>query len=74
MSSPCPHTSTVLLKLDCGAGGIQYRRYCTTCWRNISGAIPHERAREEEKRQGYDAPLADLELLHEARNRAWRSA
>jgi hypothetical protein len=76
MSSACPHTSTALLKLDTGAGGIQYRRYCTTCWRDTCGAIPHARAHEMERRQGFEAPLADLEFIYAAgsayRKKMWR--
>jgi hypothetical protein len=65
----CAHDETVLLRLDCGAGGIQYRRYCLRCWR-ASNAIPHRIALEQ--LHGEEAPLADLEQLHRAQEQAFR--
>jgi hypothetical protein len=62
---PCSHRASVMVRLACGAGGTQYRRYCSTCWRG-GAAIPHALARIEEARQGYPAPLADLGVLHAA--------
>lgn len=62
----CLHENTVLLRLDCGAGGIQYRRYCLSCWTDRQGAIKHAAALAELK--GEEAPLADIELLHKARD------
>ena len=64
----CPHTASVLVRLNCGAGGIQYRRYCAKCWRDLLGAIPHEAARKEEIRTGVVIPLADIEQLRAARD------
>jgi hypothetical protein len=63
----CSHRASVLLRRDCGAGGTQYRRYCMTCWR-AGAAIPHALAMVEEARQGYPAPLADIDVLHDARD------
>jgi hypothetical protein len=68
----CRHPRDVLLRLDCGAGGTQYRRYCLVCWRAIGGAIPHALARSLERGQGFEAPLAELEQLRRARAQARR--
>ena len=65
MNDNCAHPERVLLRLDCGPGGTQYRRYCLTCWRDLEGAIAHAKARAELGDE--EAPLADLEQLHRAR-------
>ena len=62
----CAHESAALVRIQCGAGGIQYRRFCTTCWCSLSSAIPHVAAHAEEARSGIEAPLADLETIHAA--------
>jgi hypothetical protein len=66
----CAHPQTVLLKLDCGPGGIQYRRYCTTCWRSTTHALPHGKVQEELR--GGDVPLADRNLIDKAAEAYWR--
>src|SRR4051812_2260436 len=67
-SPDCEHERFLLVRIDCGSGGVQYRRYCRTCWTGIGGAIPHAEAKAEEKRTGLAAPLADLKVLHAARD------
>ena len=57
----CSHAREVLLRLDCGAGGIQFRRYCLTCWR-AGPALPHATLRDR------DVPMADPELIDKARD------
>lgn len=61
--------STVLLRVDCGAGGTQYRNYCTACWR-AGRAIPHRAVRDPDS-----ITRADLDLIEKARvcaaRRAW---
>lgn len=64
----CPHPKTTLLRLNCGASGIQYREYCLTCWADLRGAIRHADALVE--LGGKDAPWGDLDVLHAARD-AW---
>jgi hypothetical protein len=66
--SACLHQKTVLLRLNCGAGGVQYREYCLTCWCDLRGAIRHADALA--KLRGKDAPWGNLEVLHGARD-AW---
>lgn len=68
MSGACTHTREVLLRLDCGAGGTQYRMYCMTCWR-AGPALPHGRIQHHD-----DVPQADPELIERARNAFYRSA
>lgn len=68
MSARCVHATRVLLQMVCGAGGIQYRRYCTTCW-CAGPALPHSEIDRPE-----DVPLADPELIAKARNAFWRAA
>jgi len=67
MSDPgiCPHPRRVLLRIDCGAGGKQFRRYCLDCWKDLNGAIAHAKALAEIG----DGPVidGDLEVLHAAR-------
>lgn len=62
----CSHPAKVLLRLDCGSGGFQFRRYCRECWRDLEGAIPHGRALAE--LHGEPPILGDLDLLHKARD------
>jgi hypothetical protein len=62
----CSHPRRVLLRLNCGAGGVQYRRYCLTCWADTEGAIAHTKVRAE--LGDNEPPLADLALLHGARD------
>lgn len=66
--SPCGHERAALVRIDCRAGGIQYRKFCTKCWCAIGGAIPHVEARAEESHTGVQAPLADLEIIHAAQD------
>jgi hypothetical protein len=66
----CTHDRRVIVRIDCRAGGIQYRRYCLDCWRALEGAIAHAKARAE--LGDAEAPLADLEQLHRARDCYWR--
>lgn len=66
-STGCEHAAIVLVRLDCGAGGTQFRCACLACWR-LTTAIPHAIARAEIERTGIDAPLADLDILHAARD------
>ena len=63
----CRHDQTALVKLDCKSGGLQFRRACLSCWR-LTTAIPHAVARAEIERTGVDAPLAELAVLHAARD------
>ena len=56
----------VLLRLDCGSGGYQFRRYCTACWCDLEGAIPHRVAQAELR--GSPPVDGDLGLLHSARD------
>lgn len=62
--SPCGHDRATLVRIECGAGGIQFRKYCLTCWRPLSAAIPHVSARDEQRRCGVEAPIADLQIIH----------
>lgn len=64
----CTHPQAALVRLNCGAGGTQYRKFCLTCWCPLSGAIPHVSAHAEEARTGIQAPLATLELIHAAQD------
>lgn len=63
---PCGHEIATLVKLECGAGGIQFRKFCTTCWSPLGSAIPHIVAHAAELRSGIEAPLADLGIIHAA--------
>jgi hypothetical protein len=56
----CQHAETALVRLDCGAGGVQYRRYCLRCWSAVGGAIPHAEARRIIEHTGVEPPTADL--------------
>jgi len=64
----CPHERSVLLQLDCGAGGKQFRRYCLACWSSLGGAIAHAQVRAEIERSGVEPPLGDLELIRAAQD------
>ena len=64
----CAHERSALVKIECGAGGIQFRKFCTRCWCSLSSAIPHLAAHAEEARSGIEAPLADLETIHAAQS------
>ena len=64
----CGHGRVRLVKLECGAGGVQYRKYCMTCWGALGGAIAHSEAHAQEARSGIEAPLATLEIIHAARD------
>lgn len=64
----CAHAHATLVKFDCNSGGIQYRRFCTTCWAPIGTAIAHEIAQAEEQRLGIEAPFASLAIIHGARD------
>ena len=66
--SACPHPQVALVRLNCGAGGTQFRKFCLTCWSPIGTAIPHAAARDEQMRSGIQAPLADLGTIHAAQN------
>jgi hypothetical protein len=59
----------VVVRLDCGAGGVQYRRLCLTCFRP-SAAMSHAAAKEEIARAGVEPPLGDLEIIHRAQGLA----
>ena len=62
--SACAHERATLVRIECGAGGVQYRRFCLRCWVPIGSAIPHLAAHAEEARTGIDAPIADLQIIH----------
>ena len=64
--SPCAHDRATLVKLNCGGGGIQFRKFCLTCWAPIGTAIPHAIAHAEVARTGVEAPFAALEVIHAA--------
>lgn len=64
--SACTHEREVLLRLNAGGGGIQFRRYCMTCWRS-SPAIPHARIKDPDS-----VPQADQQLIEQARDAWWR--
>ena len=66
--SACEHARTAMVRINCGAGGVQFRKFCTTCWCAIGSAIPHVEARAEESHTGVQAPLADLENIHAAQD------
>ena len=66
--SPCAHDLVAMVRIDCRAGGIQYRKYCTACWRALTAAIPHAEARDEEQRTGIQAPVADLQIIYLAQD------
>ena len=76
--SACAHENSALVKIDCRAGGTQYRRFCLRCWSPVGTAIPHALAHAEEARSGIEAPIADLEVIHAAqefyRRRRYREA
>lgn len=58
----CQCGASVVLRLDCGPGGVQYRAYCRTCWR-AGAAMPHNYA----STRFPDAPDADRGLIDSAR-------
>ena len=64
--SPCRHERATLVRIDCRAGGFQYRKFCATCWCSLGSAIPHLAAHAEEARTGIDAPIAGLQIIHAA--------
>lgn len=64
----CAHPKEVLLRMDCGAGGTQYRQYCLTCWR-AGPALPHGSIQRPD-----DVPPADPELIERARDAFYRGA
>ena len=64
--STCNHSKEVLLALDCGAGGRQYRSYCLCCWR-AGPALPHRSVRDRES-----VPVADPVLIGRARCAYWK--
>lgn len=66
--SVCGHERATLVKLECGAGGTQFRRFCLRCWVPIGSAIPHLVAHAEVARTGIEAPIADLEIIHAAQS------
>lgn len=70
----CQHTRAAMVRIDCGAGGIQYRKYCTICWSSLSSAIPHVAAHAEEAHTGIEAPIADLETIRAAADCFFRRA
>ena len=70
--SSCAHERVTLVRINCGAGGIQYRKFCTTCWAPVGTAIPHALAHADEVRSGIEAPLADLDIIHAAQSCAAR--
>lgn len=71
MSVHCEHPREVLLGLNCGAGGIQYRLYCLTCWR-AGPALPHPKAFELCRE--VPPPMADPDLIAKARTAYYRQA
>ncbi len=64
----CAHERVALVRIDCNSGGIQFRRFCLTCWAPIGSAIPHALAHAEEQRTGVQAAIADLDVIHAARD------
>lgn len=71
--SACEHARDAMVRINCGAGGVQYRKFCTTCWAPVGTALPHALARAEEVRRGIQAPLADLAMIHRAQDCARRA-
>lgn len=69
----CDHERATLVRIDCGAGGVQFRKFCTSCWAPIGTAFPHAIAKAEEQRSGIQTPLADLEAIHAAQDCARRA-
>lgn len=68
MSATCTHpTSELLLRIRCGGGGVQFRRYCTTCW-SAGPAIPHKDISAPD-----DVTVADAELIELARQAYYRA-
>lgn len=63
----CQHPREVLLRLNTGAGGLQFRRYCLTCWR-AGPALAHAAVRHAE-----EVPEADAALIEKARACYWRA-
>jgi hypothetical protein len=70
--STCTHPTPVLLRLDCGAGGLQYRRYCRKCWSAMGGAIPHAVAKAEAERTRIEPPLANIDVIRDAQAAYWK--
>ena len=66
--SACEHARDAMVRINCGAGGVQYRKFCTTCWSPIGSAIAHALAHAEEARSGVEAPFATLEIIHAAQD------
>lgn len=71
MTADCPHEREVLLGMNCGAGGVQYRKYCLTCWR-AGHAMPHHKAFDLCRE--IPPPMADRELIDQARDAYHRQA
>ena len=71
--SACGHERATLVKLNCG-GGIQFRKFCLTCWAPIGTAIPHAIAHTEVARTGVEAPIAELAIIHAAQDCYFRRA
>jgi hypothetical protein len=67
---PCQHPRKVLLALDCGAGGTQYRQYCQNCWADLRGESKHSIALEE--LDGAPTVWADLDVIHDRQAAYWR--
>lgn len=65
----CAHPEAVLGKLDCGAGGVQIRRYCRACWCASGPAIPHGRFTPDEIDR---MPWFDRDVLDRAQTAAWQ--
>jgi hypothetical protein len=62
----CTHERRVLLRLDTGAGGQQFRMYCVKCW-HAGPALPHRDIKNSD-----EVPQADAELIDKARSAFWR--
>jgi hypothetical protein len=43
----CEHRRNVLLCLDTGRGGLQYRHYCRRCWSCTAGPLDHGRVAQQ---------------------------
>jgi hypothetical protein len=70
----CSHELRGLFQVSCGAGGIQYRRFCLSCWDGTQ-AISHDKARAELAELGLEeAPSTTTDQINARRDRYARRA
>lgn len=61
----CGHERSAIFALQTGAGGVQFRQYCFSCWADLQGCISHRRAAAELGDQV--APMLTIDQVYAAR-------